>query len=176
MVLVIDVQEKLLPLIDGCSGLVDAANRLIRAAGLFELPVVVTEQYPKGIGPTDARLAEALRVVDPATLTKTSFSCWGDEAIRERLRVSGREQIIICGIETHVCVQQTALDLLTVDYQLFVCADAVGSRARLDHDIALQRMRQAGAAVTTVESAMFELCEACGTARFKAMLDLIKSR
>ena len=176
MLLVIDLQEKLLPLVDGHAGLVDAANRLIRAAGLFKLPVVVTEQYPKGIGSTDEQLSASLARVAPTTLTKMAFSCCGDDRIREKLRELDREQIIVCGIETHVCVQQTVLDLVTMDYQVFVCADAVGSRARLDHDVALHRMRQAGAAVTTVESVLFELCVECGTERFKAMLELIKAR
>ena len=87
---------------------------------------------------------------------------------------SYRRSFAVTGIETHVCVQQTTLDLLSMDYQVFVCADAVGSRAKLDHKIGLKRMRQAGAIVTTVESALFELCEECGTSRFKEMLKLIK--
>lgn len=176
MLLVIDVQEKLLPLIDGHERVVDALNRLIRGAGLFALPVVVTEQYPEGIGPTDKRLTAALDAADPTTLTKMSFSCCGDDAIRDELRRLDREQIIVCGIETHVCVQQTVLDLLSMDYHASVCADAVGSRDRLDYKMALHRMRQMGAAVTTVESVLFELCVECGTERFKSMLELIKTQ
>lgn len=176
MLLVIDVQEKLLPLIEGHEALVDATNRLIRGAALFDLPVMVTEQYPKGIGATDEQLSASLACVTPSTLTKMAFSCCGDDGIRDTLRDLDRQQIIVCGIETHVCVQQTVLDLLMMDYQVFVCADAVGSRAKLDYKTALHRMRQVGAAVATVESVLFELCVACGTERFKSMLELIKAR
>ncbi len=175
MLLVIDIQEKLLPLIEGGDRVVEATRRLIRGARLFELPVLVTEQYPQGIGSTVATLSEELGRAGAQTLHKTAFSCCGDEGIRAKIRKIDREQIIVCGIETHVCVQQTALDLVTMDYQVFVCADAVGSRRPADYEIALHRLRQVGAAVTTVESVLFELCQKCGTPRFKAMLELIKA-
>lgn len=176
MLLVIDVQEKLLPLIDGHESVVASVGQLIRGAGVFEIPVVVTEQYPKGIGATDGQLSDALGDVQSTVLTKTAFSCWGDDGVRDQLRRLDREQIIVCGIETHVCVQQTVLDLLSMDYHASVCADAVGSRDRLDYKMALHRMRQMGAAVTTVESVLFELCVECGTERFKSMLELIKTQ
>ncbi|MEE9296453.1 MAG: hydrolase [Phycisphaerae bacterium] len=174
--LVIDMQAKLLGLIEDRNRIVEASGMLIGGAGLFELPVLVTEQYPQGIGPTDSELSAELKRVGAEVLCKTTFSACGDQAVRVRLREIDREQIILCGIETHVCVQQTAMDLLTMDYQVFVCADAVGSRGHLDYDTALHRMRRAGAAVTTVEAVLFELCQECGTPRFKAMLEIIKSR
>ncbi len=173
--LVIDLQEKLLPLIARRESILRRASLMIRGAGVFDLPIVVTEQYPDGIGRTDERLAALLKPTGTRVFEKTAFSCAGDEAIRARLREIDRDQIVVCGIESHVCVQQTALDLLTSDYDVYVCADAVGSRARADHDVALDRLRQAGAMVTTVESVLFELCERCGTERFKRMLALIKS-
>ncbi|NOS99215.1 MAG: isochorismatase family protein [Phycisphaerales bacterium] len=173
--LVIDVQEKLLPLIQGRAELLAACALLVRGAALFELPVVVTEQYPQGIGPTDAALRKALQNTGAAFVTKAAFSACGEDAVRAKMRGMDRDQIILCGIESHVCVQQTALDLLLMDYTTVVCADAIGSRRTLDHTTALERMRHAGAAVTTVESVLFELCGGCGGGRFKSMIELIKS-
>ena len=108
-------------------------------------------------------------------LKKPTFSAWADGSVREALLALDRPQIIVTGIESHVCVQQTTLDLRSRDYDVFVCADAVGSRGRVDHEVALDRMRQAGVLVTTVESVLFELCQRCDTARFKAMLEIIKA-
>ncbi len=176
MVLVIDLQESLLPLIEHRQTILDAAQFLIAGSAIFELPVLATEQYPKGIGPTDASVRSELAKTGAEVLEKLAFSCCGDEGVRAKLRQIDREQIIVTGIETHVCVQQTALDLLSMDYDVFVCADAVGSRGRLDHDTALERLAQAGAVMTTVESVLFELCGQSGTDRFKTMLALIKSR
>jgi len=174
MILVIDVQEKLLPLIDGRAAVVQAAELLVRCGALFEVPVVATEQYPQGIGHTVAELDDALKQARAERFDKMAFSCCGDEAFRGRLRAIDRRQVIVAGIEAHVCVQQTTMDLLAEGYDVYVCADAVGSRSAVDFFVALERMRHAGAGVTTVESALFELCRQCGTADFKAMIDLIK--
>lgn len=176
MVLVIDLQESLLPLIDCHQEIVESARFLLRGCSVFELPTLATEQYPKGIGPTHESIKTELDRIEAPVLEKLTFSSCGDEGIRSKLRDVDREQIIVTGIETHVCVQQTTLDLLSMDYSVYVCADAVGSRTGLDHETALDRMRQAGAVVTTTESVLFELCERSGTPRFKAMLELIKSR
>ncbi len=175
MVLVIDVQEKLLPLIGNHERVVAAIGRLLQGASVFELPVLVTEQYPEGIGPTVESIAAILRDGGATLLTKASFSACGEPPIRESLREIDRPQIIVVGIEAHVCVQQTVLDLLVMDHDVVVCADAIGSRGTLDYDRALVRMAGAGAAVTTVESALFELCDRCDTDRFKAMLPIIKA-
>ena len=174
MVLVIDVQEKLLPSIVGGERVIAAGRKLLDGAGVFELPVLATEQYPKGLGPTHATIRAALAESRARVLEKPMFSAWADGNVREALLALDRPQIIVTGIETHVCVQQTALDLRSRDYDVFVCTDAVGSRGRVDHEVALDRMRQAGVLVTTVESVLFELCVRCDTARFKAMLDIIK--
>ena len=100
----------------------------------------------------------------------------GFDPIRVAMNEIDRPQVIVVGIEAHVCVQQTVLDLRTMDYDVFVCGDAVGSRTATDYQVSLQRMRDAGAVLTTVESAMFELCERCDTDRFKQMLKVVKSR
>jgi len=175
MVLVIDVQTKLLPSIIGGDLVIAAGRRLLDGAGVFELPVLATEQYPKGLGPTHPTIREALANRRARVLEKPTFSAWADANVREALLALDRPQIIVTGIETHVCVQQTTLDLRSRDYDVFVCADAAGSRGRTDHEVALDRMRQAGVLVTTVESVLFELCQRCDTAQFKAMLDVIKA-
>jgi len=174
MVLLIDVQEKLLPLVVGAEQLITTGRKLLDAARLFELPVLVTEQYPRGLGPTHRVLREGLTEGRANVLEKPTFSAWADAKVREALLTLDRPQIIVAGIETHVCVQQTALDLASRDYEVFICADACGARGRIDHEIALERMRQAGVRVTTVESVLFELCGRCDAPRFKAMLEIIK--
>lgn len=176
MLLVIDLQEKLLPLIEKRERVLSAARRLIQGAKIFELPVLVTEQYPKGIGRTDAGVRRCFEGRAVQVIEKTAFSAWAEPAVREAMLSIDRPQVIISGIETHVCVQQAALDLKSRDFDVFVCADAVGARGTVDHKIALERMRHAGVIVTTVESVLFELCGRCDTSRFKAMLEIIKDR
>lgn len=176
MVLVIDMQEKLLPLIHDRAEVLSGCALLVRGAALFGLPMMVTEQYPQGIGPTDDALAGTLRGAGADFRTKSAFSACAEETVRAGIRELNRDQVIVCGIESHVCVQQTALDLVLMDYATVVCADAVGSRRVVDHSTALDRMRHAGTLITTVESVLFELCGACGGDRFKSMIELIKTR
>ena len=173
-VLVIDVQEKLLPLVRDHDDIVSATKKLLTAAPIFELPVIVTEQYPRGIGHTVEAISACLPGGRTSIIEKSAFSAWAEPSVREAILAVDRPQVIITGIETHVCVQQTALDLVSRDYDVYVCADAAGSRGRTDHDRALERMRQDGARVTTVESVLFELCGRCDTPRFKPMLEVIK--
>jgi isochorismate hydrolase len=175
MVLVIDLQEKLFPFIRHRKRVLEAAGKLLDGTRVFALPVLATEQYPKGLGPTVTPIQERLEECGVRILEKATFSSCGEEPIREALHALDRPQVIVSGIECHVCVQQTVLDLLVMDYQVFVCADAVGSRGKLDYRQALERMRHAGAAVTSVESVLFELCERCATDRFRALLEVIKS-
>jgi nicotinamidase-related amidase len=175
MVLVVDIQEKLFPLIRHKEQMLEAAKKLLDGARVFGLPVVATEQYPKGIGPTVPLIKRSLEANGAGTYEKVTFSSCGVESFRAALREIDRPQVLMTGIECHVCVQQSALDLLTMDYQVFVCADAVGSRGRVDYERALLRMQHAGAVITTVEAALFELCERSGTDRFRALLEVIKS-
>lgn len=175
VLVVVDVQEKLLPLVtsDDTDTLTGQIVRLTRAAGVLGVPVLYTEQYPKGLGPT----VEPVRTVLPAgaaPIVKSMCSCWRDAAFREALQQTGREHVILVGLETHVCVQQTALDLRRVDYVPFVAADAVGSRRSYDKAYGLRRMEQAGVVVTTVESVIFELVERCDHPRFKEIIELVK--
>jgi nicotinamidase-related amidase len=172
--LVIDLQEKLLPAINGAEDVVARSLQMIQAGRLLELPVVWTEQYVKGLGRTDERVRDLLAQMAVEPIEKLSFSCCGAEFVRQRLSQINRQQMIVIGIESHVCVQQTVLDLLAMGKDVYVPADAVGSRRSLDYDIALGRMRQAGAVVTTVESLIFELLKEAGTETFKSMLKIVK--
>jgi nicotinamidase-related amidase len=170
--LVIDVQEKLLPLIPSAQALVRNIAFLIDGARILDMPIQATEQYPKGLGATVAELASKL----PARGEKVAFSCCAIPAVVESFRSVGRPKLVLAGIETHVCVQQTALDLLALDFQVFIPADAVGSRSALDHDLALRRLEQAGAVITSSESAVFEWVGVAGTPQFKEISRLVQDR
>jgi hypothetical protein len=169
--MVVDIQDRLLPAIEGAEACVAAARKIIEAGRLLETPIMVTEQYPAGLGRTCATLRVALG--ETPVFEKTRFSACVEPVV-QRLAGLKRPHVIITGIEAHVCVQQTVLDLLELGYKPFLCADAVGSRRTFDRDIAIQRMRQAGAIITTVESAIFELTGEAGTERFKQILRIVK--
>jgi nicotinamidase-related amidase len=142
-----------------------ACAKLVQAARLLELPVLVSEQYPKGLGHT----APEVGLRDERRIEKAVFS-----AVRaDGFDLGGAEQAIVCGIETHVCVSQTVHDLLDEGLEVHVPADAVGSRHQLDYQRGLERMERAGAVVSTVEAALFELLERAGTPEFKAVQKLI---
>lgn len=165
LLLVVDVQ-------DGFSSykcfddVVLQAGKLVQGAGILELPLIVTEQYPKGLSPTAAAVGLPEDVVP---IEKTVFSaCRADG-----FNLHGRRQIILCGIEAHVCVAQTAMDLLQQGAEVYVIADAVGSRHKRDYKVSLQRLAQAGCTVTTVEAILLELCERAGTPEFKAVQRII---
>ncbi len=175
--LVIDVQEKLAPAMSDAGPVIANSQRLIAAARHFGVPITISEQYPKGIGPTVDVLREAAggetRVFD-----KMAFSCAQDPTIAGHL-AQGREnasrsQIVITGIEAHVCVLQTALELFAAGYAVFVVADAIASRREASCQIALRRMEQAGVHPVTTEMVIFEWLGRAGTPDFKALMPLIK--
>jgi nicotinamidase-related amidase len=168
--LVIDVQEKLVPVIADGPRVVWNVRRLIDAAKILGLPVAATEQYPKGLGATLPELAERLGPM-PSKLT---FSACGCPEVFESLRPRGIHKILICGIETHVCVAQTVCDLLADGWRTYIAVDAVGSRFEIDQRTALARMDSAGATLTTTEAAIFEWCEAAGTPEFKEISSLAR--
>lgn len=170
--LVVDIQERLLPLIHAGDEVARRAATMIRVARELERPVTLSEQYPQGLGATTGVVQEAAGDADK--LQKTTFSFCADKACHGRVGGLLRPQVLIVGIEAHVCVQQTALDLLGMQMLPFVLADAVGSRRALDADVALHRMRAAGVIVTTTEAAIFELLRESGTALFKRILPLVK--
>jgi nicotinamidase-related amidase len=173
--LVIDVQEKMLAAVttSPVQAILDKIRRLIGTARVLDLPIIYTEQYPQGLGPTSSRLKEWLPPgLEP--IVKTTCSCWREQRFREALQASGREHIILAGLETHVCVQQTALDLLRVDYVPFLAVDAVGSRFPIDTNTSLDRMRHAGVEISTTEALIFDLIERCDHPKFKDILQLVK--
>ena len=170
--LVVDVQQKLIGLIDGHHRIVWNIRRLIDGAKLLGLPVLATEQYPQGLGPTSAELLPLL----DRTFEKTAFSCGGSAAFCEALKSTGRHKWLIVGIEAHVCVQQTVLDLLAEGLRIYVAADAVGSRGPIDYEIALRRMESAGATLTTVEAALFEWCQDSKAPQFKQISKLVQEK
>lgn len=156
------------------------AGKLVQAARIMDLPVITTEQYPKGLGHTapevglqEGQIGDAVRASE-LLIEKTVFSAVRAEGFdRSEIGRGGCDQAIVCGIETHVCVSQTVQDLLAKGLEVHVPADAVGSRHELDYERGLQRLERAGAVVDTVESALFELLERAGTPEFKAVQRLI---
>jgi nicotinamidase-related amidase len=169
--LVIDVQTKLMDKMPDRDRVVANMVRLVEGARVLGIPVQATEQYPKGIGPTVAELADRL----PARPEKLTFSCCGLAEVAEQFRERGVGKILLAGIETHVCVQQTALDLVAVGFRAYVAADAVASRKELDRELGLRRMERAGVVLTTTEAALFEWTERAGTAEFKQISRLVTS-
>ncbi|BDG08377.1 isochorismatase family protein [Anaeromyxobacter paludicola] len=172
-VLVVDVQERLCTAMpqEPLAQLVKYARALAGAAKELGLPLLATEQYPKGLGAT----LGALREVLPAQpLVKSTFSCAADPGFAAALEATGRRQVILAGMETHVCVFQTARDLVERGYQVQVCADAVTSRFEVHRATGLELCRAAGAVVTTAETAIFDLLHACGTPEFKKVSPLVR--
>lgn len=170
--LVVDIQEKLLPHMHDAQGVLAQAGKLIEGANLLGLPVLVTEQYRKGLGLTDAslqpKLANAIGVHE-----KLLFSAL-IEPVQQALDQVQARSVLVCGIEAHVCVLQTCLDLAKAGFVPFVVTDAVGSRRAHDQTAAIQRMIQAHVVPTTVESALLELVHEAGGTAFKAILPLIR--
>ena len=173
ILLVVDVQEKLLAAMPDSPGLVRDVGYLIDTARLLGVPTIATEQYPHGLGPTHPDL---VRRLNSERLTKTAFSCIGAAGLREAIREYARPNIVVAGMETHVCVLQTVLDLHADGFHVFVVADAVQSRFRVDHDVAIRRMERVGATSVTLESTMFELLGDSRHAHFKAVSKMVQER
>lgn len=170
--LIIDVQERLFPHIHENQALEARLEVLAHGLKLLEVPVLLTEQYRKGLGPTIQGLLSALPDLEP--LEKASFSCCDDPAIMERIASYGRSYVVLAGIEAHICLLQTAMDLIERNYTPVLLADAVSSRTALNRDVAIERVRASGGVVTTVESLLFELCRVTGTDVFKQISKLVK--
>ena len=172
VLVVIDVQGKLAHLMHEKEELFKNVRVIIQGAQILEVPILLTEQYPQGLGPTIPEIAELLGETEP--IEKTAFSCCGEKTFNEAFANLGRRQALLVGIETHVCVWQTVYDLLESEYEVHVAADAVSSRNPVNKDIGLQRMRGAGAKITCVESALFELMRVAEGPQFKAVSKLLK--
>lgn len=176
LLVVIDVQERLVPTIAQHESVVRNIRFLMDVAELLKVRTVVTEQYPKGLGPTIPELAS--HKVVASRLEKIRFSAAQVllESGLANADSAGPIQFVLAGIESHICVQQTALDLLHAGHAVFLAADATGSRHPADSAMAIQRMQKAGVIVTTVESAAFEWCEKAGSDEFKSLSQLVRAR
>ncbi len=172
--LVVDVQERLFAAMDPEHREEMAKNLkvLATAARRLGIPILLSEQYPKGLGHTLPELRESLGEIEP--VTKIAFSCWEAERFAERLAATGARQVILTGLEAHVCVLLTALDLLAEGYAVYVVADATCSRRRENRQLALDQLRQVGAVVTSTESVLFQLLRTADTDDFRALSRLIK--
>ncbi len=177
---IVDVQEKLYPACLDPVEMIDACCFLLKCANRLSVPVIVTEQYPKGLGHTAKSILDLLDngqdVADGGNvIPKISFSCVGAEGFLTKLEDNhGRDQVVVAGMETHVCVLQTVLDLIERGREVFVVADAVSSRKQHDRIFGLERMRDAGAKIVTRESVMFEWLRVAGTPEFKELSALIR--
>jgi nicotinamidase-related amidase len=172
VLVVVDVQEAFRPAVLHFEEVAENVAVLVQGAHALRMPVIVTEQYPKGLGRTVPEVAQHLEGVTP--IEKVCFSAAGSDEFNSALAGSGRDQILLCGIESHVCVNQTAEDLLAAGREVHVVGDAVTSRTAANRDLGLHKMEQSGATLTSVETALFELLREAGTPEFKEIQRLVK--
>lgn len=171
---VIDLQEKLLPLIRDSKRIAWNVKRLLSAAEALGVRVVGTEQYPQGLGSTVDEVAQPLRQLAGQPGEKKMFSCRECTSQFAKLNEQGITKLLLCGIETHVCVAQTALDMLAAGFSVYLAVDAVGTRHAIDHDVALRRLESSGCTLTTTEAAMFEWCTDASNEHFKTISVLVR--
>lgn len=172
LLLVVDIQERFRPHIDGWDALLRRTEVLLRGCRALDLPIIATEQYPAGLGPTVEELAPLLAGAD--VVEKRAFSSLGAPEVRAALEQYGRDQVIVAGIEAHVCVQQTVADLLDDGRQAHVALDAIASRLPADREIGVRRMRAAGMTPSGVELALFELLGTSEHPAFKEISGLVR--
>jgi nicotinamidase-related amidase len=172
VLIVIDIQGSLFQAMQDKENLLVNTVKVIRGAKVFSLPIIVTEQIPEKLGQTMPALAQELNGIE--RIGKISFSCWENNDFRKKLELSGRRKAIIMGIESHVCVYQTAIDLIDNGYSVHVVADAVSSRTKENCDIGLNAMKSAGVHLTCAEMILFELLRTAGDAQFKDIHKIVK--
>lgn len=173
VLVVIDVQEAYRAVLFEYERVAAATARMLQGATLLGVPILVTEQYPKGVGPTVPEVATHFPA-GTSVVQKMSMSCCGADAFRASLAGLGRGQVVIIGIETHACVNQTAHDLMAAGYQVHVARDATSSRRRDDHEVGWSKLLQSGVVPATVESALLELVRTAEAPEFKALQRIIK--
>jgi nicotinamidase-related amidase len=169
--LIVDVQQKLVPLLRYRDLMIANSVRLVQAAQALGMPISATEQYPQGLGPTVPELATLI----PERWSKTTFHCCAVPQFLEQLYGRQVRHVTLAGIEAHVCVAQTALELMRLGFRVQVPADAVASRAKIDWEFGLRRLEQAGVVVSTTEAVLFEWTECSDRPEFKAVSALVKS-
>lgn len=171
-VVLIDVQGKLATIMNDSEHTVNNIEKLINGAKVLDLPVLWLEQYPKGLGPTVPSIAEQLSNQNP--IEKVTFSAWKTDEFKNALIALNRKNILICGIEAHICVYQTAKDLKNAGFNVEVVTDAIDSRSEANKNIAIQRLTQENISLTSVEMALFELVEVASGDRFKQISKIVK--
>jgi nicotinamidase-related amidase len=172
VLILVDLQVKLSRVMHEREALIQNAVKLVQGAKLFRLPIIASEQNPAGLGPTIPELAELLE--DTPVISKMSFSCCGEPAFMEELEKQGREIVLVAGIESHVCVYQTVIDLLDLGYEVEVIADAVSSRTPENRAIGWERCTAYGASLTSVETLLFELLGTAKSGKFKDISKIVK--
>lgn len=172
LLLIIDIQERLAAVMAEREAVVANTLHLIEMAKLHQVPILLTEQFPRGLGPTLPEIKESLPCYEP--FEKTAFDCCREEGFLDRVAAGGRKKILLTGMETHICVLQTALGLLQTGYQVHVIQDAVCSRTADNRQAALEHLRDAGAVITTTETVLFQVLEKAGTPEFKILSKRIK--
>ena len=170
--IIIDIQEKLFPHIHKREEVSENVRRLIKFARIMGIPIVLTEQYPKGLGATIREIKELIPRVKP--IEKVEFSCFGSEEFIRALKRLDTKTLILTGIETHICVSQTAIESLDLGYSVCVVSDATSSRREDDKTIGIERMKQSGAVISSTEMLIYELLRRAGTQEFKEALKLVK--
>lgn len=168
----VDVQGKLSTIVHDSEELLRNTSNLIQGLQALQIPIIWLEQYPEGLGPTNEQVAKHLTGLEP--IPKMTFSGWKTEQFQEAVKQAGREKILIAGIETHICVYQTAADLQQAGYQVQVVEDAVSSRTAANKQVGLDKMKALGILPTSVEMALYEIVGKAGTDEFKKVLKLIK--
>lgn len=171
--IIVDYQERIVPAMEESETLLAQAEKLIKGLQILEVPMIVTQQYTKGLGMTIPQMME-LFGEDFHYTDKVSFSVYENEEARKELEESGRKQIIVCGIEAHVCVLMTCLDLKAAGYDVIVAVDSIRSRKKEDYAYALERMKQEGIFLTTTEAILFELTSSAKSPYFKEISKLVK--
>lgn len=172
VLMVIDMQGNLYESMQDKQFLLENVRKLVRGMQVFGIPVLVTEQIPEKLGPTIEPVASLLP--DARRIPKSDFSCCGDEKIMKALKAAERQQVLLCGIETHVCVYQTAVDLLGFGYDVHLVADAVSSRTVLNREIGIEKMRDEGARLASTEMVLFELIRSADDPKFKDIFRIVK--
>ena len=172
VLLIVDVQGRLAHLMHEKEILFNNIRNTIKGAQVLDIPILVTEQYPAGLGPTIPEVAGMFE--NPNIISKTSFSCCGEDRFMQILNDLHPENILVAGIETHVCVYQTVRDLLKANYAVQIIADAVSSRTKYNKQIGLKKIIKAGAEITSVETVLFEMLREAGGEKFKKILEIVK--
>lgn len=172
VLVIVDIQKRLAAVMGERKKVVDNCLHLIELSKLLDIPVILNEQYPKGLGPTVSEIREALHPYEP--LEKVTFSCCKGPSFIDRLSATSKKRIILVGMETHVCVLQTCIGLLEAGYRVHAVSDATCSRTKEDFDTAIEFMRDAGAVITCTETVLFQLLEKAGTEEFKIISKRIK--